>query len=139
MIIFDTSFVLSCVRQGIDFIAGMLELGLLDLVVPKQVISELEKLSRDKNLTIKQSGNVGIGTTSPSAKLAVNGGLHVGGDSDPGDNNCTVDGELLAATVATNASYSWTLAGYTTTAPAATGYVSVTIEGTSYKLLAATA
>ena len=38
------------------------------------------------------TGNVGIGTTSPSAKLAVNGGVHVGGDSDPGDNNLSVDG-----------------------------------------------
>jgi hypothetical protein len=38
------------------------------------------------------TGNVGIGTTSPGAKLAINGGLHVGGDSDPGDNNLVVDG-----------------------------------------------
>ena len=37
-------------------------------------------------------GNVGIGTRSPAAKLAVNGGVHVGGDSDPGDNNLLVDG-----------------------------------------------
>jgi hypothetical protein len=36
--------------------------------------------------------NVGIGTTGPSAKLAINGGAHVGGDSDPGDNNLAVDG-----------------------------------------------
>jgi hypothetical protein len=44
-------------------------------------------------LTILQSnGNVGIGTTTPAAKLAINGGLHVGGDSDPGDNNLLVDG-----------------------------------------------
>ncbi len=38
------------------------------------------------------TGNVGIGTTTPAAKLAINGGLHVGGDSDPGDNNLLVDG-----------------------------------------------
>ena len=36
--------------------------------------------------------NVGISTASPAAKLAVNGGLHVGGDSDPDDNNLLVDG-----------------------------------------------
>ena len=36
--------------------------------------------------------NVGIGTTGALAKLAVNGGVHVGGDSDPGDNNLLVDG-----------------------------------------------
>lgn len=46
------------------------------------------------NVTIKSGGNVGIGTTTPSAKLAINGGLHVGGDSDPGDNNILVDGNV---------------------------------------------
>ena len=43
-------------------------------------------------ITILSGGNVGIGTTTPAAKLAINGGLHVGGDSDPGDNNLLVDG-----------------------------------------------
>jgi hypothetical protein len=43
-------------------------------------------------LTILNGGNVGIGTTAPSSKLAINGGLHVGGDSDAGDNNLLVDG-----------------------------------------------
>lgn len=38
------------------------------------------------------NGNVGIGTISPAAKLSVKGGLHVGGDSDPGNNNLQVDG-----------------------------------------------
>ena len=42
-------------------------------------------------------GNVGIGTTAPLAKLAINGGLHVGGDSDPGDNNLAVDGNIVGA------------------------------------------
>jgi hypothetical protein len=35
---------------------------------------------------------VGIDTASPGAKLSINGGLHVGGDSDPGNNNLLVDG-----------------------------------------------
>jgi len=43
------------------------------------------------------AGNVGIGTTSPAAKLAINGGLHVGGDSDPGDNNALIDGDLTVS------------------------------------------
>jgi hypothetical protein len=38
------------------------------------------------------SSNVGIGTTAPASKLAINGGVHVGGDSDAGDNNLLVDG-----------------------------------------------
>lgn len=45
-------------------------------------------------MTIKNTGNVGIGTTGPSAKLAINGGLHVGGDSDPGNKNALIDGTL---------------------------------------------
>jgi hypothetical protein len=43
---------------------------------------------------ILNSGNVGIGTPSPDAKLSIRGGLHVGGDSDPGDKNLLVDGTL---------------------------------------------
>ena len=48
----------------------------------------------DSGIFIKDGGNVGIGTTSPSAKLAINGGLHIGGDSDPGDDNLSVDGNI---------------------------------------------
>jgi hypothetical protein len=43
-------------------------------------------------LVIDHSNNVGIGTVNPLAKLVVNGGLHVGGDSDPGNDNLLVDG-----------------------------------------------
>jgi|GEM_PF-2514069 len=40
------------------------------------------------------NGNVGIGTTTPLSKLSINGGLHVGGDSDAGDNNILADGTI---------------------------------------------
>ena len=43
-------------------------------------------------LLISKDGNVGINTTAPLSKLSINGGLHVGGDSDAGDNNLLVDG-----------------------------------------------
>ncbi len=43
------------------------------------------------------SGNVGIGTINPLSKLSINGGLHVGGDSDAGDNNLLVDENLTAS------------------------------------------
>ncbi|NEP52526.1 MAG: hypothetical protein F6K65_28495, partial [Moorea sp. SIO3C2] len=46
----------------------------------------------EKSPILYKEGNVGIGTTTPGAKLSINGGLHVGGDSDPGDNNLLVDG-----------------------------------------------
>jgi len=48
---------------------------------------------------LRVNGNVGIGTTTPAAKLAINGGVHVGGNSDPGDNNLLVDGNVEATTV----------------------------------------
>lgn len=41
-------------------------------------------------------GNVGIGTTTPTAKLAVNGGVNIGGDADPGDDNLYVTGNCSA-------------------------------------------
>jgi len=43
-----------------------------------------------------KSGNVGIGTTAPLAKLAVNGGVNIGADADPGDNNLNVEGKVGA-------------------------------------------
>lgn len=42
-------------------------------------------------------GTVGIGSQSSLAKLGINGGLHVGGDSDPGDNNALIDGTISAS------------------------------------------
>jgi hypothetical protein len=46
----------------------------------------------NERMRIANNGNVGIGTTAPSSKLSINGGIHVGGDSDAGDNNLLVDG-----------------------------------------------
>ena len=47
-----------------------------------------------EKMRINESGNVGIGTTTPLSKLSINGGLHVGGDSDAGDNNILADGTV---------------------------------------------
>lgn len=52
-------------------------------------------------------GKVGIGTTAPLAALAINGGLNVGGDADPGDNNATVAGRI-----STSYGAGWTGTGY---------------------------
>src|SRR5680860_345110 len=54
-----------------------------------------------EKMRITTAGNVGIGTTGPLSKLSVNGGLHVGGDSDAGDNNILADGIISAMTGAT--------------------------------------
>jgi hypothetical protein len=50
-------------------------------------------------LTILGSGKVGFNTTAPAAQVAINGGLHVGGTTDPGDKNLTVDGKASAKTI----------------------------------------
>jgi hypothetical protein len=39
------------------------------------------------------NSKVGIGTLKPGAKLSIMGGLHVGGESDPGDKNFLVGGK----------------------------------------------
>lgn len=48
---------------------------------------------------IKSGGNVGIGTQTSSARLAIDGGLHVGGDSDPGDDNLLVDNNVYVRNI----------------------------------------
>ena len=45
------------------------------------------------------NGKVGINTTTPVSQLSINGGLHVGGDSDAGDNNLLVDGTLSSGVI----------------------------------------
>ncbi len=62
---------------------------------------------------VLMSGNVGIGTTAPLSKLSINGGLHVGGDSDAGDNNLLVDGTINELAL-TKAAVGFTLTGGTT-------------------------
>lgn len=51
--ILDTSFILSCVKQKIDFLED-LELKGIRILVPYQVVEELKKLS-EKNLNAKLS------------------------------------------------------------------------------------
>jgi len=54
---------------------------------------------REIDLNISASGNFGIGTTSSASKLAINGGLHVGGTTDAGDNNILADGTITATSL----------------------------------------
>lgn len=69
--------------------------------------------------------NVGIGTESPFEKLTVSGNIYTSGTVQTG---APTDGT----------SRTWKLGDYVTTAPSATGYVQVEINGTKYKVLAAT-
>lgn len=71
------------------------------------------------------------------------GGLSVGYQASPAgawaDRDVTCRGLIASGDISTDGgTNTWDLAGYTTTAPTATGYVSVTINGTPYKLIAAT-
>ncbi len=64
--------------------------------------------------TYVTNGNFGVGTTSGLSKVSINGGLHVGGDSDVGDNNILADGTITGSNLsgsntgdnATNSQYS---------------------------------
>lgn len=47
---------------------------------------------------IDNDGNIGIGTIGALGKLCINGGVHVGGDSNAGDNNLLVDGNIYVGT-----------------------------------------
>lgn len=57
----------------------------------------LESNGTNVRMLIDNNGNVGIGTVTQAAKLSINGGAHIGGDSDPGDNNILVDGTTTSA------------------------------------------
>lgn len=67
--------------------------------------------------------------------VRIAGGLYVGAiNVDPDADDVWCDGEVSTDGGTTR----WDLGGYAATAPAATGYVTLTINGTAYKLLAAT-
>jgi hypothetical protein len=58
-------------------------------------------------------------------------------EADDGVSALQVSGKAtISDTLATQSRHAWDLGGYAATAPAAAGYVTVTIDGTSYKLLA---
>lgn len=83
-------------------------------------------ITSDTNLTgatiAGVSGKFGINTITPAAQCAINGGLHVGGDSDPGDNNVLIDGTLSVGTSITTGGHSNTIT---------TEQISVTENGTT--------
>ena len=74
------------------------------------------------------NGNVGIGTTTPAGKLSINGGLHVGGDSNAGDNNLLVDGTTTTANL--TATGAITDGTFSVDAGAMTGIASLNGAGT---------
>jgi len=64
-IIIDTNFFITCIKQKIDLFSELEELygkGGFEIVVPSQVLNELEMLKDNKKMTIKEK---------ESAKLAI--------------------------------------------------------------------
>jgi len=76
--------------------------------------SKMKMSLGDGQVTI--GGNVGIGTTAPLSKLSINGGLHVGGDSDAGDNNIVADGTISGTTITATTQFTGPGTGLTGTA-----------------------
>ena len=64
------------------------------------VADRTERLAVDNNGNVLINGKVGLGTSPSGTALSVRGGLHVGGDSDPGDKNLLVDGSLTVNSAA---------------------------------------
>ena len=46
-VILDTSFILTCIKQKIDFFKELSEEG-MEIIIPKQVIQEIENISESK-------------------------------------------------------------------------------------------
>jgi hypothetical protein len=75
--------------------------------------------SGDERMRITSDGNVGIGTTSPTAKLNVTGDVHIGNYTDANDKNLALrtPSSILAintsatASVGTTITYSWANGG----------------------------
>ncbi len=84
------------------------------------------------------NGNVGINTTTPISKLSINGGLHVGGDSDAGDNNLLVDGTIGCGAITSSGNIISNLQEISVVAPGgSTSQTKVIIDGTNSNKLSA--
>lgn len=51
-VLLDSNFIITCVRQKVDFLDQMEDLG-LEILVPEQVIKEIEKLSKASGKSLK--------------------------------------------------------------------------------------
>ena len=90
-------------------------------------------------IVITSGGVVKILGLAPGA--VGTGEVHVGGGDLRSAGSLTADTYVYgvqAIYAGFSRQYAWTLGGYTASAPSATGYVTITINGTTYKLLAST-
>ena len=53
-ILLDTNFIITCVKQKIDFVSELEDLfGIYELIVPIEIIGEIKKIARDKRQKLK--------------------------------------------------------------------------------------
>lgn len=79
--------------------------GIHFLTAAIQTVSYGLDVVMSEKLAVLNGGSIGIGTSSPSAKLAINGGVNVGGDTNPGDDNLYVTGNCSALTFTDRTKY----------------------------------
>ncbi len=58
-VILDTNFIITCVKQKIDFFEELRFMG-LDVLIPKQVIHELERMNVTKNGLVKSQAGFAL-------------------------------------------------------------------------------
>jgi len=74
-IILDTNFIITCIKQKIPFIEEIMNLiPDAEIVVPEQVIMELEKAEKNKELKIidRNAANLGLQLTKNLRKIKLN-------------------------------------------------------------------
>jgi hypothetical protein len=94
--------------------------------------------STEYSSTLSITNRWGIYQQGASDKNYLNGTTLIGTATDPGLGKLHVSGGISTDTPTGGTSQKWKLGQYNATAPTATGYVEVEVNGVLYKLLAAT-
>ncbi len=107
-VLLDTNFVVTCVRQKIDFLDQIENLG-IEILVPEQVMKEIEKLSKasGKSLKLRDQAELSLRILNASkanfkkVKLPsrnVDNGIKKFADQNPNAIIATLDRELKKRT-----------------------------------------
>lgn len=95
--------------------------------------ADANTLDFDNQFSYDPAGAFNVGVS-----MSITGGINVGGASGAASGEVRTGGAVKAGTtIETSSGDTWRLQTYTAGAPAATGYVTVVINGTARKLLAA--
>lgn len=58
-VLLDTNFILTCIKQKIDFFEELKLIG-LQILIPKQVINEIKRLSNSKKINLKNTNEIAL-------------------------------------------------------------------------------